>query len=1108
MRQILPVLLSALLVFSLVPNFSLAGEIEDEILQTGEQTPDSSGTGGPDAEGSEPSEDSAAGEGEEDLSDDPVQPFTVTFELGKNAADAAVAPGKQEIAADAPVQQPTSDPEPAEGYEFAGWYLKDADGAIAETPFAFETIVIESDITLVAEFVEQELITFDAGIYTATFYVPNGSGGWEGTQKDTEEDNTVLPLVLSKTPVGFNSFLGWTTEVDWGTASLPPDDSPLYNFGTPLEKDTDFYPVFSNKWLVQFLNNDDQVYLSKLVEGDQPVDKPTDDELVGFTYPLNREFHNDWTIEDGDGSPYDFSTPVTANITLKPIISIMPTIYFITNGSVITPQPVPKGTRLDDTNVITLPTPIRTGFVPDSPVWTTHADGTIDPDLLTTPVNADIYLYARWVPTTVSYKIVYWVEKPNLGVDYIPDPVNSPFEYDYVGVATGYAFAGTLVTVTDIPPSLRDDKDEALRYAVIQPSSATEIAGDGSTIINVYAQLRVYTYEFNLGADDRTLTIPKDGGTTYNNTDKRYKIPIKFGQDVTDTWPTPDTAIFSFTYEGWNSTGNWNLNRIGTGDQVTRINSMAGDYMPNSSRLTGSGITINPGTTASDHYTVQYWVRLGNLESAPIGAITRLFNQGSILAQYRGTYYLLDGYKQTDSYNPLEGKQIQGLEYRARVTSTSERTTDFLYERKMHSFIYDLKGYGNPILTRSISYDREISTVTPSLNVTPVYSGSDREFVGWYKDADCIHLYDFTGRMPDKDVTIYAKWEPTALYVHFRDTDGVSFLPGDDVPGGFRQGIENPGKVANINNLLIGGNTYDSNLNLPDKGAFDGWEYEPWENGARIPFAPDTMLDETTYLYARWKTTNLILQYHDTNGDPLLTDKGPGGNGYDLNSRANPAKLDDLDQVPTDPKDGREFYGWRIQGDSSGHIYSKDGIGSILVYGNLHLYPFWGTLGDTLIKVTYHRNVFLGDIMTAESTEVKDQPFYTLTLLQSGFERPGYTLVGWNTASDGNGDAYALGAEHPAASTDVELYAQWTAVPYTVTYSYTNDPVPAGAPDVPEPLINQYVGSTITVDTPDPSLAGYTFSGWTASTPTDVTIENGEFVMPDSNVNITGTWNA
>ena len=78
-----------------------------------------------------------------------------------------------------------------------------------------------------------------------------------------------------------------------------------------------------------------------------------------------------------------------------------------------------------------------------------------------------------------------------------------------------------------------------------------------------------------------------------------------------------------------------------------------------------------------------------------------------------------------------------------------------------------------------------------------------------------------------------------------------------------------------------------------------------------------------------------------------------------------------------------------------------------------------------------------------------------------------------------------------------------TAPTYTVTYQYTGT-VPTGAPTVPTDTNAYKAGDTVTVQAA-PTLAGYTFSGWTVKD-SAATITDGKFTMPSGTVVLEGTW--
>lgn len=73
---------------------------------------------------------------------------------------------------------------------------------------------------------------------------------------------------------------------------------------------------------------------------------------------------------------------------------------------------------------------------------------------------------------------------------------------------------------------------------------------------------------------------------------------------------------------------------------------------------------------------------------------------------------------------------------------------------------------------------------------------------------------------------------------------------------------------------------------------------------------------------------------------------------------------------------------------------------------------------------------------------------------------------------------------------------------YSVTYEYTGD-VPSNAPTLPSE-IKYASGSNVGVNS-DVNVTGYRFSGWSTS---GVTVNNGKFTMPSSNVTFKGSFEA
>jgi uncharacterized repeat protein (TIGR02543 family) len=118
--------------------------------------------------------------------------------------------------------------------------------------------------------------------------------------------------------------------------------------------------------------------------------------------------------------------------------------------------------------------------------------------------------------------------------------------------------------------------------------------------------------------------------------------------------------------------------------------------------------------------------------------------------------------------------------------------------------------------------------------------------------------------------------------------------------------------------------------------------------------------------------------------------------------------------------------------------------------------------------VTYAGNGSTGGTAPAVQTQN-----YNSTVTVPGAStlvRTGYLFVEWNTAADGSGTAYAQDDTFTLDASNVDLFAQWVAETYIVTFdSQGGSDVSTDSFRIDEPEITL----------PDaPERAGYTFTGW------------------------------
>lgn len=275
--------------------------------------------------------------------------YVVTFD-----PDNGEATSTETVAHGGTATEPT--PPVKDGFTFTGWTL---DGA----PYDFATQV-ESDLTLVATWEEAEVPN-----HTVTFDPDNG----EATSTVTVADGAEVEKP-SADPVkdGF-TFTGWML------------DAAAYDFTAPVKGDlllvAGWEEVEVPLHTVTFdPANDSATTTIQVADGD-PVGEPADPIRDGFTF-------EGWTL---NGSPYAFTTPVTADITLVATWAEIPLVtYTVTfdpdNGGDTFSQQVIAG----ETAARPGADPTREGYVFTG--WTLNG-AAYD---FATAVSADITLTAGW----------------------------------------------------------------------------------------------------------------------------------------------------------------------------------------------------------------------------------------------------------------------------------------------------------------------------------------------------------------------------------------------------------------------------------------------------------------------------------------------------------------------------------------------------------------------------------------------------------------------------------------------------------------------------------------------------------------------------------------
>jgi len=286
------------------------------------------------------------------------RPYNVTFDSngGTAVASASVKAGQK-------VSQPANPTRT--GYTFNGWYTAKTGG----TKYDFAKPVT-ADMTLYAQWtINKYTVTFDTNGGTAVAAATVNYG-----QKVSQPANP--------TRTGY-TFNGWYTAKDGGSK---------YDFTKPVTTDMTMYARWTiNKYTVTFDTNGGTAVKTATVEYGKPVAQPTAPTRTGYA------FAGWYTAKDG-GAKYDFTKPVTANVTLYARWTINKyTVTFDANGGTAV-----KAATVNYGQKVPQPTaPSRTGYTFAS--WYTARTGGSKYNF-DTAVTADVTLYARWTANKYTVK--------------------------------------------------------------------------------------------------------------------------------------------------------------------------------------------------------------------------------------------------------------------------------------------------------------------------------------------------------------------------------------------------------------------------------------------------------------------------------------------------------------------------------------------------------------------------------------------------------------------------------------------------------------------------------------------------------------------------------
>ena len=445
-----------------------------------------------------------------------------------------------------------------------------------------------------------------------------------------------------------------------------------------------------------------------------------------------------------------------------------------------------------------------------------------------TQVNAAANLEAHWTAAkNTKYTVIHWQENAN-------DENYSFKESEPKTGTTG-----------------EETKAAAKRYEGFKAQTVEQqtIAGDGSTIVNVYYERNAYTITFYLdnpyyscGKQEHSHSkwCKRFGCTEEEHTHSsacgyvsQITITAKHGANISDQWPTVDGS------------SSWRTTRNGTTYQSNI------DVMP-----VGGGSYYGPNKDSGSE-TAYYYAEVLPGETGTI-------NKGGISYKLHhsdtspGRGYIVT---EEDRY-PITGftyKEGTGL-------GSNYNNAKFYYTRNSYNIVFI--NNGTTERTLPLKYEQSLSDVSYE-PTRPDGVPAGYEFAGWYdNETGEGKAFEFDGKtMPAQNITLYAKWaapEVTATDKIYKPGESMK-MSGDvtliavytEAPA--TVGLTYHNGTDSRTETNIRANTFatvksaaELGFTAPDGYVFVGWSLT--ENGAATYFPKNAVYvpENGAHLYAVW----------------------------------------------------------------------------------------------------------------------------------------------------------------------------------------------------------------------------------------------------------------
>ena len=489
---------------------------------------------------------------------------------------------------------------------------------------------------------------------------------------------------------------------------------------------------------------------------------------------------------------------------------------------------------------------------------------------------------AKWREDKAGFTVVFWYENADPETD-------GTYKYSVAGTyKPADVPSGTQVSSGDYKDKSftgRDDKHFTFNNQKIE---TVTIAGDGSTVLNVYFTRNSYTLTFpdcgtkelNCGKVEHTHSNAccKYGGTgldhwyhrdsccklglsehTHSNScysNASYTVTAKYDSDITYVWKNdPIRALLDQGY--------------------VFKSSITGKYYSFLEKMPGQDITMTKTLWSGDTYTWYYYLEV--LPGQNTTGLTTRTDGGKTYYLYNTTTVKGPGISLTydEDYFPITGFTQRDND----VPDFDRYNKAYLYYTR-NSYPLTFMNYGTVAKTGTKLYQADISgeyfvPEYPATLETGAYT-----FDGWYIDETMQQRFSFeNATMPAKPLVLHANWVPVTHKV-------TTWLTVD------KNTPVNVGNTeSNVQTVPHGGTAEAPAEPVREPYKFIGWFYVD-ENGTEKAFDFSMPVHRDLDLYAKWNGDQLVdyvIRYTDEAGKeiaPPTTGKALAGTTKTFDAKA------------------------------------------------------------------------------------------------------------------------------------------------------------------------------------------------------------------------------